>query len=278
MTTATHASSAKRRLSPRYRLRLNKPLLIVIEVLVPISLFVIWWLVSANSKNIFFPPLADIVSKFQELWLFQHFSSDILPSLGNLLAGFLLGGITGVILGVSLGMVSILNWLFNPVIDFFRAIPPVALVPIFVTLLGFDNDVRILTIMIASVFPTLVSTIDGMRALDPQLRDVSNVYGFTKRQKLFNVYLPAAGPRIASGLQVSLQVAFVVMIASEMLGSSSGIGALTLMAQQTFATPDMWSGIILLGILGYLVNLVFNIVRDRMLQWYVQSQRAGKEM
>lgn len=278
MSTATHTPLTKRAASPRRRIRLSKTWLIAIEILVPIILFVTWWLASANSKSIFFPPLEKIVRRFQELWLFEHFTTDILPSLGNLLAGFLIGGLVGIILGVALGMVRTLSWLFTPVIDFWRAIPPVALVPIFVTLLGFDNEVRILTITIAALFPTLISTIDGMRALDPQLRDVSNVYRFTWRERLFSVYLPAASPRIASGLQVSLQVAFVVMIASEMLGSSYGIGALTLMAQQTFAIPDMWSGIILLGILGYVLNLLFNLVRDRMLRWYVQSQRAGKEM
>lgn len=269
---------ARRRRSQRSRLHLSRRWLIAIEIIVPILLLAIWWIASADSTNPFYPPLAKIVTRFQELWIFAHFVTDILPSLGNLIAGFLVGGLIGIILGVALGMVRTLSGIFAPVIDFFRSIPPVALVPIFVALMGFGNEVRIVTITIAALFPTLISTIDGMRAIDPQLKDVARVYRLTWSERLFSVYLPAASPRIASGLQVSLQVAFVVMIASEMLGSSYGIGALTLIAQQTFAIPDMWAGIILLGILGYVVNLLFNVARDRVLRWYVRSQQVGKEM
>lgn len=276
----THLSDSPATVRPRARrrVRLGRRWLIAIEIVVPIVLVAVWWVASSASTNPFYPPLSRIFERFQQLWLFAHFTSDILPSLGNMFAGFLIGGGIGVVLGVVLGLGKVLSGVFSPVINFWRAIPPVALVPIFVALLGFGNEVRILTIALASLFPTLISTIDGLRALDSQLLDVSRVYGFTRAERLLSVYLPAASPRIASGLQVSLQTAFVVMIASEMLGSTYGIGALTLLAQQTFATPDMWAGIILLGILGYVVNLLFSVIRDRVLRWYVRSQQIGKEM
>lgn len=251
---------------------------ITVEIAVPIALLAVWWFASAGSTSTFFPSLEKILQRFGDLWFFDHFASDILPSVGNLFAGFALGGFFGVLLGVALGRVRILNWLFVPVIDFSRAIPPVALVPIFVALFGFGNEVRIGTIAIAALFPTLISTIDGVRSIDPQLGDVAKVYALSRAERLFQVDLPAASPRIVSGLQVSLQVSFVVMIASEILGSSRGIGAMTLLAQQTFAIADMWAGIILLGILGYLVNLLFNVFRNWILKWYVRSQQLGKEM
>lgn len=260
------------------RFHLGRPWLIAIEIGVPIALIAVWWFASASSTNPFYPPLAVIAKRFQELWLFANVIPDIVPSISNLLAGFVIGSAIGILLGVGLGMVRTLSWIFTPVINFLRAIPPVALVPIFVALMGFGNDVRIFTIAVTCAFPVLISTVDGMRALLPELRDVSSMYRLAWHERLFSVYLPAASPRIASGLQVSLQIAFVVMIASEMLGSSYGIGALTLNAQQTFAIPDMWAGIILLGILGYFLNLLFNIIRDRVLRWYVRSQQIEKEM
>ncbi len=278
MSDALQSSMSSRRRRTMRRPRIGRRGLVAIEIAVPIVLIAVWWIASADSTNPFFPPLAKIATRFQELWIFAHLVTDILPSLANLLAGFVIGGTIGIILGVGLGMVRVLNDLFAPVLNFWRSIPPVALVPIFVALMGFGNEVRIITITIAALFPTLISTIDGMRALDPQLRDVARVYRLTWGERLFSVYLPAASPRIASGLQVSLQVAFIVMIASEMLGATYGIGALTLLAQQTFAISDMWAGIILLGILGYVVNLLFNVLRDRVLRWYVRSQQIGKEM
>lgn len=278
MSDAVPSTLTSHRRRTTRRPRIGRRGLVAIEIAVPIVLIAVWWFASADSTNPFFPPLATIVTRFQELWIFAHLVTDILPSLGNLLAGFVIGGIVGIILGVGLGMVRVLSDLFAPVLNFWRSIPPVALVPIFVALMGFGNEVRIITITIAALFPTLISTIDGMRALDPQLRDVARVYRLSWSERLFSVYLPAASPRIASGLQVSLQVAFIVMIASEMLGATYGIGALTLLAQQTFAISDMWAGIILLGILGYAVNLLFNVLRDRVLRWYVRSQQIGKEM
>lgn len=278
----SHATASEKRSKvrqvptvPWYR---KRSLAIAVEIAVPVALLVTWWFASANSTSTFFPPLSKILTRFGELWFFDHFASDIMPSVGNLFAGFIIGGTLGVLMGVVLAQFRRLGWLLVPIIDFARAIPPVALVPIFVALFGFGNEVRVGTIAIAALFPTLISTIDGMRSIDSQLGDVAKVYGLTRTERLFQVDLPAASPRIFSGLQVSLQVSFVVMIASEILGSARGIGAMTLLAQQTFAIADMWAGIILLGILGYLVNLLFNIFRGWILKWYIQSQELGKEM
>ena len=171
-----------------------------------------------------------------------------------------------------------MSWLIEPTLHFFRAIPPVALVPIFVALIGFGNGTRILSITIASVFPVLISTIDAVRSTDEVALAMSRVYGLTWWQRLVSVILPAASPRIMSGIQVSLITAFVVMIASEMLGSPTGLGAATLLAQQTFAVADMWAGVLALGVIGYGVTALFNIVRRRVLRWYIASQQQEKNL
>jgi sulfonate transport system permease protein len=135
---------------------------------------------------------------------------------------------------------------------------------------------RLVSITLAALFPTLIATVDGIRSVDPSLKDVSAVYRLTRSEKLAQVYLPAAGPQIAAGMQVSLQVAFIVMIASEMLGSSQGIGAMTLLAQQSFMTSDMWAGILLLGVIGFGANMFFEVAKNKVLAWYVGSRRLSK--
>ncbi|MGF2949041.1 ABC transporter permease [Microbacterium alcoholitolerans] len=275
-STITEATRTPRRAGAALP-RLSRRTLIAIEVIVPTLLIAAWWAASAGSTDPFFPPLSAILLRFRELWLFDHLLSDVVPSLANLFGGFILGGLAGILVGIVLGLFAPMKWVFGPVIDFWRALPAVALIPIFVSLMGFGNETRVFAIVLAAFFPVVIATMDGVRALDPQLRDVSAVYRLTRSERLFRVYLPAAGPRIASGLQVSLQASFVVMVASEMLGSSLGIGAMTLIAQQSFAIPDMWAGIILLSVIGYATNLLFNIVRDRVLRWYVRSQKIGKE-
>lgn len=250
--------------------------LVGVEIAVPIVLLALWWVASANSTNPFFPPLQLILERLVQLVQTPAFLVDIASSLGNLLLSFVLACLIGVLLGAALGLLPLLAWLVEPAIHFFRAIPPVALVPIFVSLIGFGNETRILAITLAAVFPVLISTIDGIRGAEPTLGMVSRVYRLGWLDRLFSVTLPAASPRILSGMQVSLITAFVVMIASEMLGSSTGLGAATLLAQQSFAIADMWVGILVLGVIGYTTTAVFTLFRRRVLRWYIASQQQEK--
>ena len=251
-------------------------LLIGAEIAVPVLLLALWWFASAGSTNTFFPPLQVILERLWQLVQTPAFVVNVGSSVGNLALSFLLATVIGVVLGLALGLVRPLSWFVEPTIHFFRAIPPVALVPIFVSLIGFGNETRIVAITLAAVFPILISTIDGVRAGEPTLEMVSRVYRLGWRERLFSVTLPAASPRILSGMQVSLITAFVVMIASEMLGSSTGLGAATLLAQQSFAIPDMWAGILVLGIIGYAATALFTLFRRRVLRWYIASQQQEK--
>jgi len=248
----------------------------VIGVAAPVLLLVAWWFLSADSTDPFLPPLQTILVRFQELWLFEHFQSDVLLSLGNLFLGFVIAAAAGVALGFITALVAPVRWMLDPLIHFLRGIPPVALVPIFISLIGFGTQMRVTSIALAALFPTMIATVDGIRSVSNDLLDVSRVYRLTRKERVLKVLLPAATPQIFSGLQVSLQVAFIVMIASEMLGSSQGIGAMTLLAQQSFMTADMWAGILLLGVIGFLVNILFSLLRRRVLSWYIGSRRLAR--
>lgn len=255
---------------------LRQRLLIALEIAVPLALLLLWWVTSSGSQNPFFPPLSTILVRFQQLWLFSHFASDVVPSVSNLLLGFFIGSAIGLVFGVVFALARPLKEISDPVVHFWRAIPPVAIIPIFISIFGFGDWVRIVVISLTAVFPTLIATMDGIRGLEPQLRDVSRVYGLTPWEKILSVYIPGAGPNIFSGLQVSLQYSLVVMIASEMLGASTGIGAMTLLAQQSFESPSMWAGILLLGLIGYLSNLIFLLVRKRVLRWYDGAKKSER--
>lgn len=248
-----------------------------LQIGVPVLLLAAWWASSVVSTNPFFPPLPAVLQQFADLWFSQHFVTDVIPSVGNVVIGFLLAGAIGLVLGVVFALAPPFRALLNPIVQFWRAIPPIALIPIFVSIFGFGNDVRLLVIVLASIFPTMISTMDGLRSVDQTAKDVTAVFGLTFSERLFRVYLPAAGPQIVSGLRVTLQVSIVVMIASEMLGSPYGIGALTLQAQQTFQVKSMWAGIILLGLLGYGANLLFDIGRNRVLRWYDGAKQSRSD-
>jgi sulfonate transport system permease protein len=239
----------------------------------PVAVVAAWWSWSAGAGDAFYPPLEDIVSRFRELWLFDRLGSDVLPSLRNMAIGFAIAAVGGIAGGVVLARVRLVRAALRPVVFFLNSVPPIALIPVAIVLLGFGPSTRIAVIAFSAIFATLIATMDGVRGLDPTLDEVSRVYRLGPRQRLLAVILPGAGPRIFAGLRVSLQVALIVMISSEMLASTEGIGFLTIQAQQSFAITDMWAGMLLLGVIGVLVNVVFTLVERRVLAWY-HGQRA----
>jgi len=277
--TLTSSIPVRTRLARKQR-RTGMPrwVLIGAEVLVPVLLLAWWWFASAGSTNAFFPPLKTILERLVALAGTPVFWGNVGSSVGNLILSFVLASVLGVVFGIVLGTVKWLSWLIEPTIHFFRAIPPVALVPIFVSLIGFGNETRILSITLSAFFPVLISTIDGIHALDPDRVSVGRIYRLSWWDRIFSVAIPEASPRILSGMQVSLIVAFVVMIASEMLGSSNGLGAATLIAQQSFMIADMWVGILVLGVLGYVATALFTLFRRSMLRWYIQIRQQEKNL
>ncbi|NYE18281.1 ABC transporter permease [Microbacterium immunditiarum] len=245
---------------------------VIVSLIVPVGILVVWWFGSLNTGSPFFPSLQSILETFAETWLSEKVVTDVLPSLGRMFAGFAIAVVVGVAVGVLFGRIRILAYAFNPVLQFFRALPATALIPVSIVLLGIGDTPKILLIAFVSVFPVLLNTIDGVRNIDPVVEDVVRSYRFDKAQRVRWVQLHAASPQVLAGMRVALSMAFVVMVVTEMLAATNGIGYVTLTAQQSFQISLMWSGLLLLGLLGIIINGLFVLVERRLLRWYVQDQ------
>ena len=241
---------------------------IALELALPATLVAVWWQVSSSSTSVYFPPLSDIVARFRELWLFDRVGVDVVPSLINLFAGEAIAIAVGIAIGFALGSSPWLHATVSPVLEFLRCMPAVVLLPLAIQLLGLSHTMRIAFIAFGAMWPVLLNTIDGVRSLDPAVRDVMRAYRISPRERMLHVVLPAASPRIFVGVRASLAVAVILMVASELLGASAGIGFFVLESQRQFSIPEMWSGILLLGMLGYSLNLAFGMVEHRMLRWH----------
>lgn len=246
----------------------GRTVLVVTELAVPVAAIVLWWTLSAGSNSLYFPPLSKIVTSLRQIWLFDHFTTDALPSLGNLAVGLLLAAAIGVGAGVLLGLLPVIGDALTPPVEFLRAIPGVALLPAALLLFGLGPSMKIALIAYAAVWPILLNTIDGVRSVDPVVLDVANAYRLKRIDRLFRIVLPSASPAIVAGMRTSLSIGITVIIFSEMFGSTSGIGFQILSAQRNFAVPDMWAGIILLGIIGYLLNVAFRGFEHVVLRWH----------
>jgi ABC-type nitrate/sulfonate/bicarbonate transport system permease component len=131
---------------------------------------------------------------------------------------------------------------------------------------------KIFIILIGAVWPILLNTIDGVRGVDRGMLDMARAYGVGRWGRIRDVIIPATLPRVVTGMRTSLSIAIILMVVSEMVASSNGIGYFVLESQRRFAISDMWAGIVLLGIIGYIANFAFVQVERRVLRWHRESK------
>jgi ABC-type nitrate/sulfonate/bicarbonate transport system permease component len=251
---------------------------VLIEAWLPALLLGLWWVAGAGSTDLYFPSLSAILRQFREDWLFQHVGSDLLPSLWVLGLGYLAAVLAGLLLGVALGLSRRTERACRPLLELLRAIPGVALLPVFIVLFGLGAQMKVALIATGAVWPVLLNTIDGVRSVEPLLLDLARTFRLSRRQQLRRIVLPAAGPQIFAGARTALAIAVIVMVVGETVGSSGGIGYFLLNAERNFAITSMWATIIALGIVGYLLNVLFRIVEAVALRWHrLQQARLRTE-
>ncbi|WP_157156741.1 MULTISPECIES: ABC transporter permease [unclassified Diaminobutyricimonas] len=243
----------------------------------PVLLVGLWWFASAGSQNFFWPPLRTIVEVFPETWLEGRILADVLPSLGRLAVGYLLALVVGVVLGVVIGVFRTIRRVLEPVLEFFRALPPPALIPVIMLFAGIGDEMKVVVIVTGCVWPILLNTIEGVRGLDDVLLDTAQVYRLRSSTRVRHLILRGASPRIVAGARQALSVGIILMVISEMFAASNGIGFSIVQFQRGFAIPQMWSGIILLGVCGVLLALVFRLVEARVLTWYTGMRRLQRK-
>lgn len=245
------------------------------------ALVAVWQFATSLGDNPYFPTPLTIVKTMRELWLSgpvehlfltENVATQIVPSLLRLLGGWVLAGVLGVLLGLVLGRSQKTYDYFSPTISFLRSIPPPALIPVFLVLFPFGTPMQLATIVFGVLWPVLLNTIDGAHTVDETVVETTRSMRLSRTRFLATVVFPAALPKIFAGLRVSLSLALILMVISELVGSSNGIGFQMIQAQRNFSLPEMWAGIVLLGILGYLLNMLLLAVQNKVIGWHAGSK------
>jgi ABC-type nitrate/sulfonate/bicarbonate transport system permease component len=243
----------------------------------PLALIAAWWFGSANSSSIYFPPLQVILSALARDLSTGPLMDYLAFSLTNLAAGLAIAAVAGIGIGILLGSVKPIRDACNPLIQFVRSIPQVALVPLIIGALGIGAMPKIWSIAFACMWPILLNTIDGVRGMDTAQSDMARAYRLTPRVRFWRVYLPAAMPQIMAGMRVALAVGVVVMVVSEIYGADSGIGYYILHSGRNFEIPETWAGTILAGLLGYVLSTLFVVIERYVLAWYFASAHLAAD-
>jgi len=251
----------------------------ILQHVVPVAVvLVVWQLLTAQFRSPFFPPPLTIFEAAYKAWFTGPATSlfltdtvfeDVLPSIGRLLAAWGIAAIVGVALGLAIGLNRIVRDYLEPVVELVRAIPAAATLPIFIILLGAGAAMRVSFIAFGGViWIVLINTILGARQVEQTQLDTGKAFRIPPLQRLVGIILPAAMPKIFAGLRISLAGALILMVVSELILSTNGIGFQLIQAQRSFALVQMWTQILLLAILGFVFNWILSQAENHVLAWH----------
>jgi ABC-type nitrate/sulfonate/bicarbonate transport system permease component len=241
------------------------------------GLAIAWQLLAlAASDPVSWPPFTDVAGRLWSAWVTDPaaWTDAIAPSLARLLAGWAGAVVVGVAVGTILGLSATARDYLGPAISFLRAIPPPALLPLFIVLLGIGDGMKAAVIGFGAVWPILLNTADGVASVEPLQRDTARAYRIGFRDELLRIVLPAAAPKIFAGLRISLSIAVILMVISEMVATVDGVGFALVQAQRSFRTLDVWAAILVLGIIGFALNAALAAVEGRALRWHRGAMRT----
>jgi ABC-type nitrate/sulfonate/bicarbonate transport system permease component len=244
-----------------------------------ILLLLVLWELAGVLKWVSPLSLPRVSSVFATLWdliVSGELPRELGSSLWRMFAGYFIGVVLGVLFGLLMGAFRPMYKLLEPITEILRPIPSPAYVPIAILFLGIDDEMKIFMVAFSAFFPVLLNTLGGVRSVDPVQVQTASTFGVSGARRLWQVVLPAAAPSIFTGMRVSLAVALIVMVISEMVAASNGIGYFILAAQRGFKTREMFAGIITLAALGYLLNRLFLAVENRALAWHHGATQQQK--
>lgn len=233
-----------------------------------IIVVLLWQLATSASHHLYFPTPQKIWVDLLAKWFSaQALKTAILPSLIRIAIAWVLAAVVGILLGTFIGLSERASGFLTPLIHFGRAVPPPAALPIFLIFFGIGNSMKVLFIAFGVVWPILINTMKGVQTIDPILLESATVYRIFGVRRLFQIIFPAASPEIFAGLRISLALGFVLMVISEMISASGGIGFEILQSQSNFDIVNMWAGMVVLGVGGILFSLCFALIEGFFLKW-----------
>ena len=243
-----------------------------LKVLGAVLAVALWWVTSEASTNPYYPPLSRVLESVHAYWITGPGQEDFASSMKNLGAGLGLAIVLGIGLGLIVGQNRLLDRALSPSFEFIRAIPATALLPFAMLIFGLGTGMKVFIIALGCFFPILLNVIDGCRGLSPTLHDTTRSFGINGVFRQVFVVVPAIAARAAAGIKIAIPLGLILVVTSEMTGSNQGIGYVLNNAQNSFNLVAVWSAILILGMLGVVLNLVFGAVERRGLRWYYDQQ------
>jgi taurine transport system permease protein len=236
-------------------------------------LLFVWWLITAMGlvKPLFVPSPQSIVAKFISVWqegftgapLWMH----ILISGARVFGAFLLACAVGIPLGLAMGMSPLMRGIFDPPIEFYRPIPPLAYLPLMIIWFGIGETSKVLLIFLSVFAPVAMGARAGVRSAAIEQIHAAYSFGATRWQVLRHVILPAAMPEILTAMRIGIGFGWTTLVAAEMVAATKGIGYMVLSASQFLQTAVVIMGIFVIAGIAYLFDLLMRLIERKVVPW-----------
>jgi NitT/TauT family transport system permease protein len=238
---------------------------------VAIIAFILLWEFCARLKllinPIFLPPFSRVMQALFSMAANGELLKHTAISLRRSLIGFVLGMMIAIPLGLAIGWFKKFGNILNSLLQLFRNMPTLALLPVFVMFFGIGEFSKVMVILWGVMWSTLLNTISGVHNVDPQLIKASRSMGASPLRLFGTVILPASMPYIFAGMRISATVSILILIAAEMMGANRGLGYALFFYQANFKIAEMYVYIIVMAILGSVLNFTLEVVEQRSFRW-----------
>jgi ABC-type nitrate/sulfonate/bicarbonate transport system permease component len=246
--------------------------------ILPLAIILLWE-IAARGRYVspfLLPPFSKVA---QRLW--ADLASGELPELAGqtfwrLAISYVIAVAGGVVLGILMARIRVMRWLLDPILSIGLPAPKIAFLPIFVLWFGVFDKPKIIMTIFACIFPVIAGTWSGTQGVDKYLVWSAQNLGATRRELLLHVVFPAALPSILTAMQVAMPIAFIVVVVTEMLTGSNGLGGSMIEAAKLADSTGVFSNLIVIGLLGYVLLWVLQIARRRVLAWHPEVLQETK--
>lgn len=240
--------------------------LMIASVLIP---FVVWAIVSnlPGVNNTFLPSPQSVVGAFQRLWEKGFITSDILASVMRVSIGFFLAALVSIPLGIAMGAFASIRALMEPLMGLLRYMPAPAFIPLLIIYLGLDEEPKIALIFIGILFFNILMIMDAVKFVPKDLIETTYTLGGNRWQVLASVITPYVIPNIIDAFRVNIAGAWNLVVVAELVAAEEGLGKRILLAQRFLRTDEIFACLIILGVIGFTLDLLFRWILKTTCHW-----------
>ena len=245
----------------------------LISVVTVLALLALWWLVTRFGlvKPLFLPSPAAVAAQFVAVASDGFGGSTLLEhalwSLYRVFAAFLLACLTAIPVGIAMGVSRVLRGVFDPPIEFYRPIPPLAYLPLIIIWFGIGDLGKVILIYLAVFAPLALNARAGVRSVSLEQIHAAYSLGATRLQVIRHVILPAALPEILTGMRIGIGFGWTTLVAAEMVAATAGLGFMVLNAAEFLRSDVVIMGIVVIGALAYLFDLLMRRLERALVPW-----------